>query len=142
MLARPSELPHGSGYAFDVKWDGFRALVSTVGGLTVPRRRGWDMTHAVAELERLPEGLVLDGELIALGDDGLPSFPRISERVLHGRNGIPISYVIFDVLVCDAVASWRAPTPSAGSIARSSISSAPASARPGPLTTERRCSQP
>jgi bifunctional non-homologous end joining protein LigD len=142
MLARPSELPHGSGYAFDVKWDGFRALVSTVGGLTVPRRRGWDMTHAVAELERLPEGLVLDGELIALGDDGLPSFPRISERVLHGRNGIPISYVIFDVLVCDARSVMASSYAERRSISRSSISSAPASARPRPLTTERRCSQP
>jgi bifunctional non-homologous end joining protein LigD len=101
MLARPSDLPPGSGYAFDVKWDGFRAVVSTVETLTVRSRRGWDMTHAVPELERLPMGLILDGELIALGDDGLPSFPRLSERVLHGHEGIPISYVIFDVHACD-----------------------------------------
>jgi bifunctional non-homologous end joining protein LigD len=40
----------------------------------------------------------LDGELVALGEDGLPSFPRLSERVLHGHDGIPITYVIFDVL--------------------------------------------
>jgi bifunctional non-homologous end joining protein LigD len=71
-----------------VKSDGFRALVSTVDGLIVRSRRGWDMTDAVPELERLPQGLVLDGELIALGDDGLPSFPRLSERVLHGWDGI------------------------------------------------------
>jgi ATP-dependent DNA ligase len=45
------------------------------------------MTHAVPELERLPAGLILDGELTALGDDGLPSFPRLSERVLHGHGG-------------------------------------------------------
>ena len=59
------------------------------------------MTHAVPEPERLPKGLILDGELIALGDDGLPSFPRLSERVLHGHSGIAVSYVIFDVLACD-----------------------------------------
>jgi hypothetical protein len=32
MLARPGALPHGPGWAFEVKWDGFRALVSTVDG--------------------------------------------------------------------------------------------------------------
>ena len=53
------------------------------------------------EPERLPKGLILDGELIALGDDGLPNFPSLSERVLHGRKGIAVSYVIFDVLACD-----------------------------------------
>jgi bifunctional non-homologous end joining protein LigD len=36
-----------------------------------------------------------------LGEDGLPSFPRLAERVLHGRDGIAVSYVIFDVLACD-----------------------------------------
>lgn len=101
MLARPAELPRGSGYAFEVKWDGFRALVSTVDRLIVRSRRGWDMTHGLPELEQLPRGLILDGELISLGDDGLPSFPRLSERVLHGHKGIAVSYVIFDVLACD-----------------------------------------
>ena len=49
MLTRPADLPLGPGYAFEVKWDGFRALVSTIDGLRVHSRRGWDMT------ERLPE---------------------------------------------------------------------------------------
>jgi bifunctional non-homologous end joining protein LigD len=101
MLTRPAQFPLGSGYAFEVKWDGFRAIVSMVDGLIVRSRRGWDMTHSVPELERLPAGLILDGELIALGDDGLPSFPRLAERVLHGRNGIEVTYMIFDVLACD-----------------------------------------
>jgi bifunctional non-homologous end joining protein LigD len=101
MLTRPAALPLGSGYAFEVKWDGFRAILSTVDRLIVRSRRGWDMTHAVPELERLPAGLILDGELIALGDEGLPSFPRLSERVLHGHGGIAVSYMIFDVLACD-----------------------------------------
>jgi bifunctional non-homologous end joining protein LigD len=57
------------------------------------------MTERVPELAELPEGLVLDGELLSLGDDGLPSFPRLSARVLHGHREIPVVYVIFDVLV-------------------------------------------
>jgi bifunctional non-homologous end joining protein LigD len=65
MLARPGALPHGPGWAFEVKWDGFRALVSTIDGLEVRSRRGWAMTELVPELERLPAGLMLDGELAA-----------------------------------------------------------------------------
>ena len=98
MLSRPGNLPLGSRYAYEVKWDGLRAIVSTVAGLQVRSRRGWTTTDRVGELAELPNGLVLDGELVALGEDGLPSFPRLSERVLHGRDGIAITFVIFDVL--------------------------------------------
>jgi ATP-dependent DNA ligase len=61
---------------FEPKWDGFRAIVSTTDGLIVRSRRRWDMTHLVPELPGLPPGRVYDGELIAFGADGLPSFPR------------------------------------------------------------------
>lgn len=77
MLARSGRLPATSGYAFEVKWDGFRALVSYKGGRRVVSRRGWDLTLLLPELE-VPEGVALDGELVALGEDGLPSFPRVA----------------------------------------------------------------
>jgi len=67
---------------------GPRALVSTVDGLRVLSRRGWDLTAFLPELERLPPGLVLDGELVGWEPDGLPSFPAISARMLHGRRGV------------------------------------------------------
>jgi ATP-dependent DNA ligase len=54
MLSRPGPLPSGSGWFFELKWDGFRAIVSTEEGLRVRSRRGWDMTHAVPELAALP----------------------------------------------------------------------------------------
>jgi ATP-dependent DNA ligase len=94
----PDPMPLRSGYAHEVKFDGFRAIVATIDGLRVRSRRGWNMAERLPELADLPAGLVLDGELVALGKDGLPSFPRLSDRVLHGRDGIPISYVVFDVL--------------------------------------------
>jgi ATP-dependent DNA ligase len=37
---RAGDLPRRDGYAFEVKWDGFRALLSTDGGLDVRSRRG------------------------------------------------------------------------------------------------------
>ena len=75
MLVRPDRLPRGD-YGYEVKWDGFRAIVSTENGLEVRRRRGWEMGERLPELAGLPDGLVLDGELVAFGADGRPSFPE------------------------------------------------------------------
>jgi bifunctional non-homologous end joining protein LigD len=102
MLLRSAPLPQRAGYAYEPKWDGFRALVSTAGGrLVVRSRRRWDMTDLVPELADLPPGLVLDGELIAFGEDGLPSFPRLCRRMLAGQRAIQIMFVVFDLLAED-----------------------------------------
>ena len=63
MLARSGRLPTSGDFAYEVKWDGFRAIVSTEGPLRVRSRRGWDMTEHVGFLSQLPVHAVLDGEL-------------------------------------------------------------------------------
>ena len=100
MLSRPGPLPSGSGWSFELKWDGFRAVVSTEEGLRVRSRRGWNMTEAVPELAALAPGLVLDGELVAWRD-GDPYFPDVGARVLNRDASIPITFVAFDVLRID-----------------------------------------
>jgi hypothetical protein len=55
-------------------------------------------TSLVPELAAPPDGLAVDGELIAFGSDGLPSFPRLCDRMLHGRKRIEVMLVIFDLL--------------------------------------------
>jgi ATP-dependent DNA ligase len=50
MLARSGRPPTSDDYAYEVKWDGFRAIVSTEGVLRVRSRRGWDMTPHVGFL--------------------------------------------------------------------------------------------
>ena len=97
MLARPDRLPRGD-YAYEVKWDGFRAVVSTEEELEVRSRRGWDMAALVPELARLPTGLLLDGELVCFGVDGRPDFPLLSQRLLARRPIVPAVLMIFDVL--------------------------------------------
>jgi bifunctional non-homologous end joining protein LigD len=101
MLLRPGPIPTGDGWAFELKWDGFRTLVSTENGLSVRSRRGWNMTTHVPELETLPRGLVLDGELVAFNEQAAPHWPRLCERVLHGNRSIPVTFVAFDVLRVD-----------------------------------------
>jgi bifunctional non-homologous end joining protein LigD len=98
MLATPGVLPRGAAWAYEVKWDGFRAIVSSENGLEIRSRRGWSMTDRLPELAALPTGLVLDGELVAIDDDGRPSFPLLVSRLLHRRPAIPVTFVVFDVL--------------------------------------------
>jgi ATP-dependent DNA ligase len=86
MLARSGRLPMSGDYAYEVKWDGFRALVGSVSGLRVRSRRGWDMTERVPELDGLPSG-VFDGELVSF-EDGLPSFSLVCEQAA-GNIGPP-----------------------------------------------------
>ena len=62
MLARSGPLPTGSEWAFEPKWDGFRAIVSTENGLRVRSRWGWNMTTLLPELAGLPVKGVFDGE--------------------------------------------------------------------------------
>ena len=76
MLSRSGPLPIGEGWSFELKWEGFRAIVSTEDGLRVRSRRGWNMTAAVPELQQLPPGLVRD-------------------------SSVPVTFVIFDLLSCD-----------------------------------------
>jgi ATP-dependent DNA ligase len=65
MLARAeSTLPVGD-YAYELRWDGFRATVSTKDGFRVRRRRGWDMAPLIPELARDDVRGVFDDELVA-----------------------------------------------------------------------------
>ena len=94
MLSRPGPLPAGSAWSFELKWDGFRALVSTEDGFTVRSRRGWNMTSVLPELRGLSAGLVLDGELVAWRNSE-PYFPLVCRRVLNRDMSIPLTFVIF-----------------------------------------------
>jgi bifunctional non-homologous end joining protein LigD len=116
MLATAGLLPAGDdGWAYEIKWDGIRAVAYSEGGrVRALSRTGKDITALFPELREVGERLgtrpaVLDGELIALGPDGQPSFGRLQQR-LHrtGRaemarriRDFPVSYIIFDVLHLD-----------------------------------------
>src|SRR5262249_14192701 len=97
---RPGPLPSGPAWSFGLKWDGFRALVSTEDGLRVRSRRGWNMTSVLPELRRLPEGLILDGELVAWKGKE-PSFPNLRRRILNNDLGVPVTFIAFDLLGLD-----------------------------------------
>jgi bifunctional non-homologous end joining protein LigD len=98
MLARAGRLPTRGDFAYELKWDGFRAIVSTENGLQVRSRRGWNMTDRVGFLASLPVSALLDGELVALDADGKPDFPLLCECLLMGRASAPVTFMAFDLL--------------------------------------------
>jgi bifunctional non-homologous end joining protein LigD len=63
MLARSGKLPTRGEWAYEVKWDGFRAIVSTEGPLRVRSCRGLDMTPLVLEFSELLVTGTSDGDL-------------------------------------------------------------------------------
>ena len=101
MLARSGPLPEYGRWSFEVKWDGFRALVSTRAGLHVRGRHPWNPAASLPELESLPSGLILDGELVVSDQEGLPSYSAVRERLLLGDSSLALTYVVFDVLQLD-----------------------------------------
>ena len=117
MLATPSvALPaDDAGWAFEMKWDGMRALVGVErGAVWATSRAGNDATSRFPELAGLGAALgdvsaLLDGELVALDEAGVPRFERLQPRMQPGSVGAvrqraaeqPVAYMIFDVLWID-----------------------------------------
>jgi bifunctional non-homologous end joining protein LigD len=67
------------------------------------------MTPHLDLLAELPVRGVFDGELVAFGADGKADFVNVCERLLHGRDEIPLTFVIFDLLTLDGVDLRRKP---------------------------------
>jgi bifunctional non-homologous end joining protein LigD len=116
MLAKLAKLPASDrGWASEVKWDGVRAIAySRPGRLTLQSRNLRDVTAQYPEVRRLSRQLgavdaVLDGELVAFDDDGLPSFERLQQRIHQTDKNVvrrrmkshPVTYVVFDLLYLD-----------------------------------------
>ncbi|HYH58512.1 MAG TPA: non-homologous end-joining DNA ligase [Thermoleophilaceae bacterium] len=116
MMARLGDLPTGdSGWAYEIKWDGVRAVAySEPGRLRLESRNLNDITAQYPEVRPLNRALsshsaVLDGELVAFDAEGRPSFERLQQRMhLTGESQIrrraqdtPVVYVLFDLLYLD-----------------------------------------
>ncbi|HSR23272.1 MAG TPA: non-homologous end-joining DNA ligase, partial [Candidatus Eisenbacteria bacterium] len=117
MLAKPADtVPRPDrGWAYEFKWDGARAVVfNQRGSLRVVSRTQEDLTRRYPELRRLAEALgshtaVLDGEIVAIAQDGVPRFEQLQQRIgLSGEaeirrkmKQVPVYYFAFDLLYLD-----------------------------------------
>lgn len=106
MLATKRDRPFDDeGWWFEVKWDGYRAIVGSESGRIRARsRRGLDLLGPFPELAgvEVPDGVVVDGEIVAFDDQGRPSFSLLQRRTGFGGSGtgapVGVNLVVFDVL--------------------------------------------
>jgi bifunctional non-homologous end joining protein LigD len=116
MLAHPGRLPpDDERWAYEVKWDGVRALLYwRPGRLRIESRNGNEIGVRYPELRALGRQLgmreaVLDGEIVALDERGRPSFERLAQRmhltsdsaIRRAAQRTPATYAIFDLLYLD-----------------------------------------
>lgn len=99
-------------WAFEMKWDGMRAIVTIEGDdVRVQSRSGKDVTAAYPEFADIAAAIgaddaVLDGEIVAVDASGVPSFARLQQRmnltnrreIAKVRQSVPVSLMLFDVL--------------------------------------------
>lgn len=105
-------IPEGAHWRYEIKWDGTRILVYRDGsGTRLYNRKQHERTHHYPELLDVSaycnaDSVILDGEVIALAADGLPSFHEVMrrdlikklDRVPEMERVVPVSYMVFDIL--------------------------------------------
>jgi bifunctional non-homologous end joining protein LigD len=103
MLATlAEEVPHGEGWLYEIKWDGYRIISRlTTGDAELRTRRDQNYTERFTGVAtELPKALrspncVVDGEVCAIDEQGRPSFS------LMQQGAAAIVYYLFDLLELD-----------------------------------------
>lgn len=98
------KLPESDEWVYEPKWDGYRVLAYVNKGTVslVSRNRisfNERFPEVVEALTDFPVDIVLDGEVIALNEEGHASFQSL-QNYLNNRTG-KIVYHIFDILYVD-----------------------------------------
>lgn len=104
-------VPSGSDWLYEVKWDGYRALCFVEGGkVRMVSRRGTKLdkqfaTVAIALTQSVKaDKAIIDGEVVALDDNGNPSFQRLQNLTGFGikpavKGAAPVlNFFAFDLL--------------------------------------------
>jgi bifunctional non-homologous end joining protein LigD len=121
MLATSIDGPFdGPDWLFEIKWDGYRAVAFIENGtVRLVSRNQNELTGRYPELKDLPsfvkaKSAILDGEVVALDEQGRASFSLMQQRTGFrpgGRRGatnadVPVLYYAFDLLYLDGF-DWR-----------------------------------
>ena len=112
-----AEIPSGEGWTFEPKYDGIRVLAfATATGVRLVTRNGNDKARQFAEVaeglralaRKARRPLVLDGEIVGVGADGVPARFQSLQGRMHakeekaladGAAATPAALVTFDILV-------------------------------------------
>jgi len=117
MKAILGDLPTDStGWAYEIKWDGMRALTFIDDGLRMLSTRRLELAERFPELAGLAEGLdghrvALDGEVVAFDADARSDFALLQQRMhvadrseaVRRAAEVPVTYIAFDLLHLDGI---------------------------------------
>src|SRR4051812_30104916 len=97
------EVPTGNNWLHEYKYDGYRLLLAVGDGVaTAWTRNGKDWSDKFKPLAKaaakLPAGCLIDGEAVALDDEGRPSF-QLLQSTLKDSRGANLAFYAFDLLV-------------------------------------------
>jgi len=121
MLATSVSEPFdGAEWLFEIKWDGYRAVAFIENGkVRLVSRNQNELTGRYPELKDLAKSIkaktaILDGEVVALDEQGRPSFSLMQQRTGFrpgDRRGpanadVPVLYYAFDLIYLDGY-DWR-----------------------------------
>jgi bifunctional non-homologous end joining protein LigD len=102
MLAKLREKPFDDpNWLYEIKWDGYRAIAELNGrNSRLYSRNGLSFENEYAvifdELMKIKKKAILDGEIVAFNEKGMPSFQLLQQ---YGqRNDVPLLYYVFDIL--------------------------------------------
>jgi bifunctional non-homologous end joining protein LigD len=114
MAAQPvTALPEGEEWLYELKLDGYRALLRKDGDeVVVQSRNRKDLTRmypslAVAGRRLKVSQAILDGEIVAVDASGRPSFQALQHRSLHATH--TIVFYAFDLLAFNGKDLTRQP---------------------------------
>ncbi|MBI1684097.1 DNA ligase D [Caulobacter hibisci] len=102
QLTKPAEKPPaGPGWAHEIKFDGYRMQLRTVGGkATLRTRKGLDWSAKFPEITKAGAGLadgIIDGEVCALDHTGAPDFAALQAAISEGATA-DLVFFVFDQL--------------------------------------------
>jgi bifunctional non-homologous end joining protein LigD len=97
------EVPAGTGWIYEYKYDGYRLLLAVGDGVaTAWTRNGKDWSDKFKALvkaaARLPAGCLIDGEAVAVDENGKPSF-QLLQSTLKEQKGANLVFYAFDLLI-------------------------------------------
>ncbi|MET4780097.1 ATP-dependent DNA ligase [Glaciihabitans sp. UYNi722] len=114
-LGTAKDITAEEGWAFEMKWDGIRAIARVQDGkVTLTSRNGKDLTATYPELKVLTDvvsvdSATFDGEIVAFDKRGRPDFGLLQNRmnlssprdVERAARSVSVNYLVFDALEID-----------------------------------------
>ncbi len=115
MLAKLADAPFDDpDWLYEIKWDGYRAIAELNGRNTrFYSRKGISFAEAYPELfaalRKIKKRMVLDGEIVAFDEHGIPGFQQLQQYRQHKNT--PLVYYVFDILYLNGKSVKDKPLP-------------------------------